>query len=112
MIASRPPAFRPNGVFAVNDLTALGLLQGLVDKGIQIPDHIALIGYDDIEFGAASLIPLSTIRTPHAGFGIAAMDLLIAEMSATPATERHVILEPELIIRATSRQRDEGLRTR
>jgi LacI family transcriptional regulator len=101
-IAARPPADRPDGIFAVNDLTALGMLQALVRSGIRVPEDMALIGYDDIEFGAASLIPLTTIHTPQAGFGIAAMELLIAEMRSTPPAESHVVLQPELIIRESS----------
>jgi LacI family transcriptional regulator len=101
-IVARPPADRPDGVFAVNDLTALGMLQALVRSGIRVPEDIALIGYDDIEFGAASLVPLTTIHTPQAGFGIAAMELLIAEMRSTPLAESHVVLQPELIIRESS----------
>ena len=103
LLAHRPAPRRPDGVFAVHDLTAWGLLQGLVSKGIRVPEDIALIGYDDIEFGAASLIPLSTVRVPHAGFGMTAMDLLIAAMTDTPTAERHVILAPELVVRNSTR---------
>jgi LacI family transcriptional regulator len=101
-IAARPASQRPDGVFAANDLTALGLLQGLVHAGVRVPEDIALVGYDDIEFGASSLIPLSTVRTPQMGFGVRAMDLLIAEMAGDPLPERHVILDPELVVRASS----------
>ena len=103
MLVKRPAPVRPDGIFAVNDLTALGLLQGLVMHGIRVPEDIAIIGYDDIEFAAASLIPLSSVRAPQAGIGGAAMDLLIAEMAQTPVTsQRHVILQPELVIRSSS----------
>ena len=67
-----------------------------------MPEDIALVGYDDIEFGASSLIPLSTVRTPQMGFGVRAMDLLVAEMAGDPLPERHVILDPELVVRASS----------
>jgi LacI family transcriptional regulator len=98
-IAEQPASQRPDGVFAVNDLTALGVLQGLHSRGIRVPGDIAVIGYDDIEFSAASLITLSSIRMPKAGFGTAAMDLLLAEMAGTPAVQRHVVLQPELVVR-------------
>ncbi len=102
-IVGRPAWQRPDGVFAANDLTALGLLQGLVDGGVRVPEDIALVGYDDIEFGASSLVPLTTIRTPQMGFGVRAMDLLIGEMAGQPLAERHLILDPELVVRASSR---------
>ncbi len=65
-------------------------------------EDIPLVGYDDIELGASSLIPPSTVRTPQLGFGVCAMDLLIAEMAGDPLPERHVILDPELVVRASS----------
>lgn len=102
-LLNRPPETRPDAIFAVNDLTALGLLQVLVLGGVRVPHDIALIGYDDIEFGESSIIPLSSIRSPHEGFGFAAVDLLVAEMSDEPHDfERQVVFQPELVARAST----------
>ena len=104
-LAARPPEMRPDAIFAVNDLTALGLLQSLAgDSGIRVPEEIALVGYDDIEFAGSSLIPLTSIRAPHEGFGFAAVDLLVNEMSPEPDdTLRQVVFQPELVVRASTR---------
>ncbi|WP_026555218.1 LacI family DNA-binding transcriptional regulator [Arthrobacter sp. 35W] len=104
-IASRPPANRPDAIFAANDLLALGIMHGLVvDHGIRIPADMLLVGYDDIEFGAASIIPLTSIRTPHEGFGIAAVDLLTAEIANSDAgRKKNIVLQPELVVRASTR---------
>jgi LacI family transcriptional regulator len=103
-IARRQPGNRPDAIFAANDLLALGLMQGLVvDNGIRIPEDIMLVGYDDIEFGAASIIPLTSIRSPHEGFGMAAVDLLAAEIADTdPQRQKHIVFPPELVVRASS----------
>jgi LacI family transcriptional regulator len=103
-LAARPAASRPDAIFAVNDLTALGLMQGLsVTYGIRIPEEIAIIGYDDIEFAESSLIPLSSIRPPHEGFGFAAVDLLVNEMSDDPRPgPKQQVFAPELVVRASS----------
>jgi LacI family transcriptional regulator len=66
-----------------------------------VPEDIALIGYDDIEFGEASLIPLSSIRLPHEAFGFAAVDLLLEEIAGTVG-ERHLVFDPELVVRAST----------
>ena len=103
-LASRPAALRPDAIFAVNDLTALGLLQGLAAEGIRVPDDVAMVGYDDIEFGESSLIPITSIRPPHEGFGIAAIDLLVNEMAAQPSdAPKQVVFQPELVVRASTR---------
>ena len=52
-------------MFAANDLVAMGVLQALnMSGGIFVPDDIALIGYDDIDFASAAVVPLSSIRQP------------------------------------------------
>jgi LacI family transcriptional regulator len=100
-LLSRPASARPDAIFAVNDLLALGIMHVLVAGGVRVPEDIALIGYDDIEFGEASLIPLSSIRLPHEVFGFAAVDLLLEEIAGT-VSERHLVFDPELVVRASS----------
>ena len=104
-IAARPGDARPDAIFAVNDLLALGLLQVLVvEHGIRVPEDIAIVGYDDIQFGEASIIPLTSVRTPHQDFGIAAVDLLLRELSDEPSdAPRQVVFQPELVVRESTR---------
>ena len=100
-ISARPPAERPDAIFAANDLLAVGLLQALVmTEGLRVPDDIALIGYDDIDFAAAAVVPLSSVRQPAALIGSTAVDLLLREM-ADPGGghERSVLFRPELVVR-------------
>ena len=102
LIAERPEQVRPDGIFAANDLLALGILQVLVTSGISVPGQIALIGYDDIEFGEASLIPLSSVRAPHEGFGFAAVDLLFDAIAGGEGFVGQRVFEPELVVRAST----------
>lgn len=102
-ILARPAGNRPDAIFAVNDITAIGVLQALVGGGVRVPDEIALIGYDDIEFGAASLVPLSTISTPHGSTGTAATDLLVELMNDDQGdSPRQIVFPPELVVRAST----------
>ncbi|MFT4135651.1 LacI family DNA-binding transcriptional regulator [Microbacterium sp.] len=103
-IATRPPARRPDAIFAANDLLAVGLLQGLVAVGgIRVPRDIALIGYDDIEFAAAALVPLSSIRQPARTIGSSAVDLLLRRRAHDGGDERSVRFQPELVVRESTR---------
>lgn len=102
-ILARGPGDRPDAIFAANDLLALGLLQTLVMTGnARVPEDIALIGYDDIDFSAAAVIPLSSIRQPAALIGSTAVGLLLEIAAGSPRPREHVVFQPELIVRATT----------
>jgi len=94
-----------------NDLLAIGIIQGVMADGcLRVPQDLAVVGYDDIEFARSTIIPLTTVRTPHAQLGAAAADLLLDEidwMATDPddldATHRPlVVFAPELVIRAST----------
>jgi LacI family transcriptional regulator len=104
-IAERPADERPDAVFAANDLVAMGVLQALMmqDADIDVPRDVALIGYDDIDFASAAVVPLSSIRQPSALIGQTAVEILL-EQAADPSTPpRQVVFEPELVVRESTR---------
>lgn len=94
---------RPDALFCANDLVAIGALQSLAMAGAaRVPDEIALIGYDDIDFATSAVIPLSSIRQPTALIGATAMDLLVAAGSGDRHEPQHPVFPPELVVRATT----------
>src|SRR5690606_37559515 len=79
-LLGRPARERPDAVFAANDLLAMGLLQALVMRGgARVPDDIALIGFDDIDFASAAVVPLSSVRQPSGEIGRTALEILAEE---------------------------------
>ena len=83
LIRERRPGDRPDAIFAANDLLAIGILQALMlPGGLRVPEDIALIGYDDIDFASASVVPLSSIRQPAGVIGRRAVELLLDESFA------------------------------
>jgi LacI family transcriptional regulator len=103
-IVERAPADRPDAIFAANDLVAMGVLQALMMQAeVRVPQEIALIGYDDIDFASAAVVPLSSIRQPSALIGRTAVEILL-EQADDPATPpRQVVFEPELVVRESTR---------
>jgi LacI family transcriptional regulator len=103
-IRLRPAAMRPDAIFAANDLLAMGVLQGLMLMGdVKVPEEIALIGYDDIEFAAAAVVPLSSIRQPSALIGATALELLLREADAEAGfMPTQIVFPPELVVRAST----------
>lgn len=95
---------RPEAVFAANDLLAFGVLQALTMLGaVRVPQDVALIGYDDIDFAAAAVVPLSSIRQPSALIGSTAVDLLLREAAGGDEFVREqIVFQPELVVRAST----------
>jgi LacI family transcriptional regulator len=104
-ILARPKNLRPDGIFAANDLLALGIMQVLVvAPDVSIPKDIALVGYDDISFAGTALISLTSIRQPSLLIGAQAVELLIQETEgAKDFKKRQVVFQPELVVRDSSR---------
>ena len=108
-IVQRPQARRPDGVFCANDLLAVGALQSftMLSRKLDVPGDIALIGYDDIDFASATVVPLSSIRQPSMLMGRTAIDLLLEQIEADPGNPvepRSVVFQPELIVRESTRR--------
>ncbi|MFD7321688.1 LacI family DNA-binding transcriptional regulator [Streptomyces sp. NPDC059875] len=97
-------AERPTAVFCANDLLALGVLQSMYAAGVRVPEDMAIVGYDDIEFAAAATVPLTSVRQPARTIGTLAADLLLQETGdeADEHEHEHVILQPELVVRQSS----------
>lgn len=106
-ILARPLDERPDGLFAANDLIAIGLLRALLVEGsIAVPGELAVIGFDDIDFAATAAVPLSSVSQPARLMGRTAVELLVDEVAeralGNQAEPRHIVFEPELILRKSS----------
>ncbi|MEU5722430.1 LacI family DNA-binding transcriptional regulator [Micromonospora sp. NPDC047738] len=100
-----PARQRPTAVFCANDLIALGVLQEVTERGLRVPADVAIVGYDDIEFAGAAAVPLSSVRQPREQLGRTAAQLLLEEArSGETHRHRHVVFQPELVVRRSSEQ--------
>lgn len=104
LLRERRSGERPDAVFAANDLLAVGALQAFsLMSDIGVPRDIALIGYDDIDFASATVVPLSSIRQPAHLIGYTAVDLLLKELDDPDGDyERTVRFQPELVVREST----------
>jgi LacI family transcriptional regulator len=99
--AQLPPDARPDGVIATNDLLACGVVSGLVQAGVRVPDDLAVVGYDDIAFARVAAVPLTSIRQPAQGMGRRAGELLLEQVGGE-RERKTVVYEPELVVRAST----------
>lgn len=91
-------ADRPTAIFCDNDEMAIGLINGLVQAGLRVPQDISVVGFDNIEMSAYALPPLTTIRQHRARLGTHAATTLLARINGQPSLDEE-ILPVELLIR-------------
>ncbi len=93
---------RPDAIAACNDLMALGVISAARRLGLSVGRELAVTGFDDVPLAAHAHPPLTTVRQPIYEIGRRICRMLIHLLGDEPLEERHVILEPELVIRASS----------
>jgi len=87
-------------VFAANDQMALGLIHGLAERGLRVPDDISVVGFDDLPDARHFLPPLTTVRQDFVALGSLALHLLLSP--ADQASEEHDRVEPVLVVRRST----------
>lgn len=93
----------PTAIFATNDYMALGVYQSILEEGLRIPEDVALIGFNDIEFSSMQGIELTTIGQKKFEMGTIAVEMLVEkiEKGDDRPSAKEIFLMPELIIRKT-----------
>ncbi|MEI4472434.1 LacI family DNA-binding transcriptional regulator [Frigidibacter sp. MR17.24] len=89
---------RPPAIFAGNDIIAFSVLRAAADRGLRVPDDLAVVGFDDIREASYSVPRLTTVAHPIAALGRLAAELLIEQASGGAAPSVHW-LTPSLVIR-------------
>jgi LacI family transcriptional regulator len=78
---------------------AIGAIRAIREAGLNVPNDIAMVGFDDLPISTASDVQLSTIRQPVIQFGIRAVELLIDLIENGIQPPRHIIMDTQLVIR-------------
>lgn len=93
----------PTAVFCANDLVAMGALDVLKERGLRVPEDVAIVGCDDIELASVVTPKLTTVRHPAAELGRQAAALLVSRMSKDfNGSGREVVIGTELILRESA----------
>ncbi len=93
---------RPTAIFAADDFRALGAMQALEEAGVAVPRDMSLVGFDDIQFAGLSRIGLTTVAQPRALMGRQVTELVLERLEGATADARTIVLEPRLIVRAST----------
>ncbi len=80
------------GVLAYNDLVAIGLIEGLAERGVSVPEDVSVVGIDDIVPGRLNRPKLTTVAMPTADAGRLAVELLIQSVTASTTLETKLVV--------------------
>ena len=93
---------RVDGVFAVNDPSAIGAMRAIWNAGLRVPDDIAVVGAGDVAYSDLIRVPLTTVRWSKRDLGRQAAELILDQIGAADVAPRRVIIPPEIVIRASA----------
>jgi LacI family transcriptional regulator len=90
----------PTAIFAVNNMTAVGAMQALRERGLSVPDDMGLVCFDDVEHLAVLSPFLTVIDQPAETFGSLGAQLLLERISGKAgARSRRIVLQTDLVVR-------------
>jgi LacI family transcriptional regulator len=89
-------------LFCFNDLVAVGALQACAELGRPVPNHMAVVGYDDVPLAALVTPSLTTCRAPRYELGAEAVRLLLKQIREEAKTGQEIILQTRLVIRSSA----------
>lgn len=100
---------RPDGVFCYNDPMAIGAISTILEAGLRIPQDIAVIGSGNLHYDSELRVPLSSIDQQTAEIGARAGRLILSLVeSKTPPRSKTVIVQPQLVVRASTDRKKKG----
>lgn len=92
---------RPTAIFAANDSMAIGALSALRERGLRVPEDMAVAGFDDIPLARYMNPPLSTVHVDISLLGERAAALLLSSLQKGPRARQQLQLSTTLVIRAS-----------
>jgi len=100
LLALKP---RPDGVFCFNDPLAMGAINHAVERGVRVPQDIAVVGCGNLHYDDSLRVPLSSIDQHSRQIGKEAARIALAILnSKQPLAPQSVVLQPDLIVRAST----------
>ncbi|MGO2634743.1 MAG: substrate-binding domain-containing protein, partial [Galactobacter sp.] len=95
------------GIFAANDVVAIGALGAARELGLRVPEDLSVIGYDDTDLASTRLVDLTTVDDRSSDVGAEAARVLLARLEAAdgdpmPDGGSQVLLQPRLVVRGTT----------
>lgn len=102
-MADLPAGERPDAIFAINDVMAMGVLDALRIRGLRVPQDASVVGFDNVVLSAHPAYGLTTVAQPLQAMVRRGLDLLLERVAAPDRPDETVLLRGELIVRGSSK---------
>ncbi|MGH6905410.1 MAG: LacI family DNA-binding transcriptional regulator, partial [Geminicoccaceae bacterium] len=97
---------RPTAIITYNDAQAIGVIKGLQEAGLRVPDDVSVVGFDDIAVAALFEPALTTVAQPIDDIGRLGAEMLIRRIRGEIGDQSAVVLPSRLMIRESTRPLD------
>jgi LacI family transcriptional regulator len=93
---------RPTALFAANNFIAIGVLHGLAELGLRVPEDVAVVGFDDLPQAMVTFPFLTVAAQPASEMGRRSVAMLLERLAHPDAPANELVLPTELVIRRSS----------
>ncbi len=100
---------RPTALFCCNDLLAIGAIQAARELSLRLPADLSVIGFDNTILASVTDPPLTTVAQPIDSMATTVVDLLIGQIKKVSSARQRIVLQPEIIVRASTAAPAAGL---
>jgi DNA-binding LacI/PurR family transcriptional regulator len=101
LLAQTPP---PDAIFTGNNLLTIGALRAIYERGLRIPDDIAVAGFDEMDWMFLVKPALTVVMQPTYEMGRQAAELLLERIADPERPPHAVVLQPTIKVRESSRR--------
>lgn len=99
-LLSRKP--RPTAIFALTDVTAIGVLHAAAELGLKVPEDLSVVGYDDLPVASYTIPPLTTVAQPIVEMGETAVEMLFRQIESPDQPAEKAVLSTHFVLRGTT----------
>lgn len=98
------PKLNFSAILAFNDVSAIGAIRALRERGLHVPEDVSVVGVDDVQSAAFQNPALTTVRQPLRTMGTLAAEAILAQIASPEEhlPSRQLVVDPELVVREST----------
>jgi DNA-binding LacI/PurR family transcriptional regulator len=91
--------YKPTAIICVNDVTAVGVLRELRERGLRVPQDVSVTGFDNVKLSEFCYPALTTAHIPREQIGHIICESLMSKAGKSAVAEAEIVIDPELVLR-------------